>query len=235
MPTAPHVESHFMASASVRDVVIGMADGLTVPFALAAGISGVIAASANATHLVVTAGLAEIAAGSIAMGLGGYLAAKTDSEHYESEREREVRETVELPDVETEEVAKVFREYGLSEAQMAPVVKAICGDQKHWVDFMMRFELGLEPPEEGRAARSAATIAVSYVIGGLIPLAPYMSMTNILIALRYSVVITLLALALFGFAKSHFTGISPWRGAFQTVVTGGIAAAAAFGLARLVS
>jgi VIT1/CCC1 family predicted Fe2+/Mn2+ transporter len=212
-----------------------MADGLTVPFALAAGISGAIAASANATHLVVTAGLAEIAAGSIAMGLGGYLAAKTDSEHYESEREREVRETVELPEVETEEVAKVFREYGLSETQMAPVVQAICGDQKHWVDFMMRFELGLEPPQEGRAARSAATIAVSYVIGGLIPLAPYMSMSNVLIALRYSVVITLLALALFGFAKSHFTGISPWRGAIQTVVTGGIAAAAAFGLARLVS
>jgi VIT1/CCC1 family predicted Fe2+/Mn2+ transporter len=202
---------------------------------LAAGISGAITTTANATHLVVAAGLAEIAAGSIAMGLGGYLAAKTDSEHYAAEREREVRETVELPDVETEEVAKVFRGYGLSETQMAPVVQAIVGNQKNWVDFMMRFELGLELPEPGRANRSAATIAVSYVVGGLIPLAPYMSLNNVISALRFSVLITILALAIFGFVKSRFTGISPWRGAFQTVVTGGIAAAAAFGLARLVS
>src|SRR2546427_5175595 len=230
MPTIPHVESHFTASASVRDVVIGMADGLTVPFALAAGISGAVAA--NATRLVVTAGLAEIAAGSIAMGLGGYLAAKTDSEHYASEREREVRETVELPDVETEEVAKVFREYGLNDTQMAPVVQAICGNQKNWVDFMMRFELGLEPPEPGRANRSAVTIALSYVVGGLIPLAPYMSLANVISGLWFSVGITILALAVFGFGKSRFTGISPWKGALQTVVTGGNAAAAAFGLAR---
>src|ERR1700735_657199 len=132
----PHVEEHFTATPTVRDVVIGMADGLAVPFALAAGISGVVAA-ANATRLVVTAGLAEIAAGSIAMGLGGYLAARTDVEHYDSERDREYRETVELPDIETEEVAKVFRDYGLSPAQMDPIVKAICGDQKRWVDFMM--------------------------------------------------------------------------------------------------
>lgn len=235
MPTTEHVESHFTASASVRDVVIGMADGLTVPFALAAGITGAVAANPNATHLVVTAGLAEIAAGSIAMGLGGYLAAKTDAEHYAAEREREIRETVELPDVETEEVAKVFREYGLTDTQMAPVVQAICGNQQHWVDFMMRFELGLERPEHGRANRSALTIAVSYVIGGLIPLAPYMSLTNVIPALRFSVVITILALAMFGFVKSRFTGIVPWKGAFQTVVTGGIAAAAAFTLARLVS
>src|SRR6202521_2025456 len=174
MPETPHVESHFMASASVRDVVIGRADGLTVPFALAAGISGVIAASANATHLVVTAGLAEIAAGSIAMGLGGYLAAQTDSEHYASELDREYRETVELPEIETEEVAKVFRDYGLSQEQMAPIVSAITSNQKKWVDFMMRFELGLEPPDPARAARSAATIAASYIAGGLVPLAPYM-------------------------------------------------------------
>jgi VIT1/CCC1 family predicted Fe2+/Mn2+ transporter len=235
MASAPHVESHFTASETVRDVVIGMADGLTVPFALAAGISGAIAASANATRLVITAGLAEIAAGSIAMGLGGYLAAKTDAEHYAAEREREIRETVELPDVETEEVAKVFREYGLSDAQMAPVVEAICGNQKHWVDFMMRFELGLEQPDPRRANRSAVTIAASYVVGGLIPLAPYMTLSNVIVALRFSVLITILALAVFGYVKSRFTGISPWKGAFQTVVTGGIAAAAAFGLARLVS
>jgi vacuolar iron transporter family protein len=235
MPSTPHVESHFTASATVRDVVIGMADGLTVPFALAAGISGAVAATAQGTRLVVTAGLAEIAAGSIAMGLGGYLAAKTDSEHYESERQRELRETVELPQVETEEVAKVFREYGLSEAQMAPVVTAICADQKSWVDFMMRFELGLEPPDPRRANRSAITIAASYVVGGLIPLAPYMILGNVIEGLWWSVVITIVALAVFGFGKSRFTGIPPWRGATQTVVIGGLAAAVAFGLARIIS
>jgi vacuolar iron transporter family protein len=235
MPSTPHVESHFTASATVRDVVIGMADGLTVPFALAAGITGAVASSAYATQLVVTAGLAEIAAGSIAMGLGGYLAAKTDSEHYASEWDREIRETVELPDVETEEVAKVFRGYGLSETQMAPVVSAICADQKHWVEFMMRFELGLEEPDPKRANRSAVTIAASYIFGGLIPLAPYMLLPSVAVALWYSVAITLVALALFGFAKSRFTGISPPKGAWQTVITGGLAASAAFGLAKLVS
>ena len=235
MPSTPHIESHFTASATVRDVVIGMADGLTVPFALAAGISGAVAATAQGTRLVVTAGLAEIAAGSIAMGLGGYLAAKTDSEHYESERQRELRETVELPQVETEEVAKVFREYGLSEAQMAPIVTAICADQKSWVDFMMRFELGLEPPDPRRANRSAITIAASYVVGGLIPLAPYMILGNVIEGLWWSVVITIVALAVFGFGKSRFTGIPPWRGATQTVVIGGLAAAVAFALARIIS
>jgi len=234
MPTAPHVESHFTASASVRDVVIGMADGLTVPFALAAGITGVIAGNAEATTLVVTAGLAEIAAGSIAMGLGGYLAARTDVEHYESERQREVRETVELADIETEEVAKVFREYGLTKDQMAPVVGAICSDRNRWVHFMMRFELGLEEPNPKRATRSALTIAASYIFGGLIPLAPYMLLPDITQGLRYSIVITLIALALFGFVKSRFVGISPWKGALQTVLTGGIAATAAFLLARLI-
>ena len=234
MPTAPHTESHFTASASVRDVVIGMADGLSVPFALAAGITGAIAANPGATALVVTAGLAEIAAGSIAMGLGGYLAARTDAEHYDSEREREVRETVELADVETEEVAKVFREYGLSEAQMAPVVTAICSDQKRWVDFMMRFELGLEEPDPKRATRSALTIAAAYVFGGLIPLAHYMLLSSVTEGLRYSIVITLIALAAFGFIKSRFTGISAWKGALQTVLTGGLAATAAFLLARLI-
>jgi VIT1/CCC1 family predicted Fe2+/Mn2+ transporter len=212
-----------------------MADGLTVPFALAAGISGAVAASAQASRLVVIAGLAEIAAGSIAMGLGGYLAAKTDQEHYTSELDREFRETVELPDVETEEVAKVFRGYGLSESQMAPVVQAICSDQKRWVDFMMRFELGLEVPDPRRANRSAITIAASYILGGMIPLAPYMISSSVQTGLWYSVSITLLALAAFGYTKSHFTGISPWKGAVETVLTGGLAAAAAFGLAKLVS
>src|SRR5277367_2630441 len=209
----PHAEEHFTASESVRDIVIGMADGLTVPFALAAGLTGVAAS----TGIIVTAGFAEIAAGSIAMGLGGYLAAKTDQEHYASEREREVRETVELRDVEVEEVAKVFRDYGLSEAEMAPVVNAITGDQKTWVDFMMRFELGLEEPQPKRARISALTIAISYIVGGLIPLAPYILLPNIQEGLYLSVGVTLLALAVFGYVKGTFTGISPFKGALQTV------------------
>jgi VIT1/CCC1 family predicted Fe2+/Mn2+ transporter len=241
MPATPHVEKHFTATASVRDVVIGMSDGLTVPFALAAGISGMagmssaVASNLHASTLVVTAGLAEIAAGSIAMGLGGYLAAKTDLEHYASEREREIHETVELRDVEIEEVAKVFRDYGLTEAQMAPVVSAITGNQKSWVDFMMRFELGLEEPKPRRARISALTIALSYIFGGMIPLAPYMLLSSVQTGLWWSVGVTLLALAVFGWVKGRFTGINPLKGAAQTVVIGGLAAGAAFLLAKLIS
>ena len=235
MPATPHIEHHFTSTASVRDVVIGMSDGLTVPFALAAGISGALASSPHASALVVTAGLAEIAAGSIAMGLGGYLAAKTDQEHYESERQREVEEIVELRDVEIEEVAKVFRDYGLTEAEMAPAVKAITGNDKVWVDFMMRFELGLEEPQPARARVSALTIALSYVIGGMIPLTPYILLTNIQTGLYFSVGGTLLALGVFGFVKGRFTGIHPLKGALQTVLTGGLAAAAAFLIAKLIS
>jgi len=231
MPSVEHVEKHFTATAAVRDIVIGMADGLTVPFALAAGLTGAIAS----TGIVVTAGFAEIAAGSIAMGLGGYLAAQTDTEHYASELDREYRETVELPEIETEEVAKVFRDYGLTQEQMHPIVSAITADQKKWVDFMMRFELGLEAPDPARAGRSAATIAVSYVAGGLVPLAPYLLMKNIVEALWVSVGVTLLALFVFGAIKGHYTGVKPARGGLQTVVVGGLAAAAAFGIARLIS
>ena len=183
-----------------------------------------------------TAGLAEIAAGSIAMGLGGYLAAKTDTEHYASELDREYRETVELPEIETEEVAKVFRDYGLTEEQMAPIVSTITANQKKWVDFMMRFELGFEPPDPARAARSAVTIAAAYIAGGLVPLAPYMLIRqNVTTALIYSIVVTLLALFVFGAIKGHFTGVKPLRGGMQTVVVGGLAAAAAFMIARLIS
>ena len=235
MPATPHIEKHFTATASVRDVVIGMSDGLTVPFALAAGISGAVATNPHASALVVTAGFAEIAAGSIAMGLGGYLAARTDLEHYASEREREIRETVELPDIEIEEVAKVFRDYGLTEAQMAPVVTAITGNQKAWVDFMMRFELGLEEPDPKRARFSALTIAVSYIVGGMIPLAPYLILSNVLTGLWWSVGVTLIALAIFGWVKGHFTGINPFKGAIQTTVIGGLAAGAAFLIAKLIS
>jgi VIT1/CCC1 family predicted Fe2+/Mn2+ transporter len=231
MPSVEHVEKHFTATAAVRDIVIGGADGLTVPFALAAGLTGALAS----THIVVTAGLAEIAAGSIAMGLGGYLAAKTDSEHYASELDREYRETVELPEIETEEVAKVFRDYGLTHEQMTPIVTAITSNQKKWVDFMMRFELGLETPDPARAGRSAGTIAMSYIVGGLVPLAPYILMHNIVEALWVSVAVTLIALFVFGAIKGHYTGVKPLRGGFQTVLVGGLAAAAAFGIARLIS
>jgi VIT1/CCC1 family predicted Fe2+/Mn2+ transporter len=235
MPSVEHVEKHFTATAAVRDIVIGMADGLTVPFALAAGLTGAAAALAKGTGIIVTAGFAEIAAGSIAMGLGGYLAAKTDSEHYASELKREYEETVELPDVETEEVAKVFREYGLTEEQMAPVILAITGNQKRWVDFMMRFELGLEAPDPARAGRSAATIAASYIVGGLVPLTPYILMRQVMPALWISVGVTLLALFFFGSIKGHYTGVRPLRGGAQTVLVGGLAAAAAFLIARLIS
>jgi VIT1/CCC1 family predicted Fe2+/Mn2+ transporter len=232
MPSAPHVEKHFEASATVRDVVIGMSDGLTVPFALAAGLTGVAAAT---SRLVVVAGLAEIAAGSIAMGLGGYLAARTDEDHYESEKQREIRECVELPEKEIEEVAEVFRSYGMTEEEMRPVVKAICGDQKRWVDFMMRFELGFEEPDPKRARNSAVTIALSYIVGGLVPLSSYMAVDNLKTALTFSVAVTLAALFVFGYVKGRLTGIAPLRGGLQTVVIGGLASAAAFGLARWIS
>ncbi len=230
MPVTPHVEQHFTGGKAVRDVVIGMADGLTVPFALAAGLSGAV----NSIGVIVTAGLAEIAAGSIAMGLGGYLAAKTDMEHYRAERMRELRETEEIPRQEKKEVADIFRGYGLEEEQVAPVVAAISADTDRWVDFMMRFELGLEPPDPARARWSALTIGVSYIVGGLIPLAPYMLMTEIMPAFWVSVGTTLAALFGFGYVKGRFTGVNPPRGGFETALTGGVAATAAYAIARLI-
>src|SRR5487761_2091749 len=186
MPITPHVESHFRSSESVRDVVIGMADGLTVPFALAAGLSAVAA-----SRVIVVAGLAEIAAGSIAMGLGGYLAARSDAEHYASERVREERETVEVPDVEAAEVTAVFASYGLSETESAPIVRALRARPKAWIDFMMRFELGLEEPDPRRALTSALTIAGAYIAGGMIPLSPYFLASTAHTALLFSVGVTL--------------------------------------------
>jgi VIT1/CCC1 family predicted Fe2+/Mn2+ transporter len=230
MPITPHVEKHFTATETVRDIVIGMSDGLTVPFALAAGLSGAV----DSAKIVVTAGLAEIAAGSIAMGLGGYLAARTDIEHYESERAREVREIEEVPEAEAQEVAEIFQGYGLEDEQVKPLVEAVRGDPKRWVDLMMRFELGLETPDPSRAKRSAFTIAASYIAGGLIPLSPYIILGQVGKALPASVALTLVALFLFGFAKGRATGVHPLRGGFQTVLIGGLAAAAAFGLARII-
>jgi VIT1/CCC1 family predicted Fe2+/Mn2+ transporter len=231
MPNTPHIEKHFQASDTVRDIVIGMSDGLTVPFALAAGLSGTVSNSG----IVVIAGLAEIAAGSIAMGLGGYLAARTDQDHYHAEVQREIRETYDMPEEEEEEVAKVFREYGLPPPDVDRIVTAIASNRDRWVDFMMRFELGLEAPDPKRARRSAFTIAVSYIAGGLVPLSPYMMVHNVFSALEVSVAVTLLALFCFGYFKGRFTGIHPLRGGLQTVVIGGLASAAAFAIARLIS
>ncbi len=229
MPASPHVEKHFTSGETVRDVVIGMSDGLTVPFALAAGLSGAVAG----TSIIVTAGLAEIAAGSIAMGLGGYLAARSDAEHYASERRREEREVIEKTEVEREEVREVFRAYGLAEETIAPVVAALEAKPKAWVDFMMRFELGLEEPDPKRALASALTIAIAYIVGGLVPLGPYLFLHEAPRALVVSVISTLLALLVFGFLKGRFTGAPPVRSALQTTLVGGLAAAAAFGLAKL--
>jgi VIT1/CCC1 family predicted Fe2+/Mn2+ transporter len=231
MPQTPHVEKHFTGGDFVRDVVIGMSDGLTVPFALAAGLSGAV----DATKVVVTAGLAEIAAGSIAMGLGGFLAARGDMEHYQSERKREEDEVVERPDDERQEVKEILEEWGLTPEQSQPVVEALAKNPKAWIDFMMRFELGLEQPDPKRAPRSALTIAISYIVGGFVPLSPYMMIHSAKNALPYSVGVTLVALAIFGFLKGRAAGVSPWRSGLQTTVVGGLAAAAAFLIARAIA
>jgi vacuolar iron transporter family protein len=228
MPATLHVEKHFLGSEQVRDVVIGMADGLTVPFALAAGLS----AAVTQTHVVVTAGLAEIIAGAIAMGLGGYLAARTDMEHYDSEERRETFEIKNLRAHELEEVREIFDGYGLKGADLDNVVNALASDEKRWVDFMMRFELGLERPNPKRAPISAATIAVSYLFGGFIPLAPYMIAGSMAEALIYSIAATALALTAFGAVKGKLTGISMVKSSVQKLMVGGLAAAAAFSLAK---
>jgi VIT1/CCC1 family predicted Fe2+/Mn2+ transporter len=231
MPQTPHIEKHFTAGEAVRDVVIGMSDGLTVPFALAAGLTGAIASS----HIVLTAGFAEIAAGSIAMGLGGYLAARSDAEHYASERKREENEIVTVPDVEAKEVQDIFKTYGLTETESASVVEALRQRPQDWVDFMMRFELGLEKPEPGRALKSALTIALSYVVGGIIPLSAYLLFADAHRALKVSCAVTLLALLIFGAVKGRFTGTPMIRSGLQTTLIGGLAAAAAFAIARMIS
>ena len=226
-----HHEYHFESSEVVRDVVIGLSDGLTVPFALAAGLSGIVASG----HIVVLAGLAEIAAGSIAMGLGGYLAARGDAEHYASERLREEREVIERVHDEEEEIYEIFEQYSVDRESAGPVLAALKKNPAAWVDFMMRFELGLEQPAENRAHRSALTIAISYVAGGIVPLLPYMFVHDASEALRVSVVITLLALAVFGAVKGRLVGSGWLRSALQTVMIGGAAAAAAYALARLLN
>jgi VIT1/CCC1 family predicted Fe2+/Mn2+ transporter len=228
MAHASHSEHHLKSTEAVRDVVIGMSDGLTVPFALAAGLSG----ADVSTRLVVLAGLAEIAAGCIAMGLGGYLAARTDAEHYHSELRRETIEARELPDEEAAEVRRVFQGWGFTDQQIEPLVATIVADEERWVDFMMKFELGLEKPDPRRAVVSAATIGLSYIAGGMIPLAPYFLAGSVEAGFQGSVWVTLAALAVFGCVKARFTGIPLWKGGLQTVAIGGIAATAAFLIAR---
>jgi len=235
MPQTPHIEKHFTSGDFVRDVVIGMSDGLTVPFALAAGLSGAVASSPMATRIIVVGGFAEIAAGSIAMGLGGFLAAKSDAEHYEQEKIREQREIQVIPEEEAREVREVLETYGMTREESQPVVEALRRRPEAWIDFMMRFELGLERPEPGRAVRSASTIAGAYVVGGFIPLLPYIILRAPQSGLIVSAIVTLAALAVFGYIKGRFTGAPSLRSASQTCVTGGLAAAAAFVLAKIIS
>lgn len=229
-PGPPHEEKHFTQNEVVRDLVIGTADGLTVPFALAAGLSGAVAAN----PLIVTAGLAEIAAGCVAMGLGGYLAARTQADHYAAERRREEQETHEYTDRERWEVAAILHRYGVRGDALRMAVESICSDRKRWVDFMMRFELDLQEPEPDRAAKSAATIGGAYVVGGMIPLAPYMLMASTHEALAVSAAITACALAGFGWLKAAATGLPRVTGAVQTLAIGGLAAGVAYVVAKAV-
>lgn len=226
-----HSENHVTSSETIRDIVIGMSDGLTVPFALAAGLSGAISSST----LVVTAGIAEIVAGSIAMGLGGYLAGKTEADHYNSELKREYDEVERVPEQEKIEVQEVFAEFGLSKALQQQIADEMAKDKKKWVDFMMRYELGLEEPNANRATKSAITIGLSYVVGGIIPLSPYIFIGHAPTALGYSCIVTLICLFVFGYFKSKMTGQPAISGALKVVVIGALAAGAAFIMAKLIN
>ncbi|MDB5149236.1 MAG: hypothetical protein JWQ57_3256 [Mucilaginibacter sp.] len=226
-----HQEHHVNSSETIRDIVIGMSDGLTVPFALAAGLSGAV----NASGIVVTAGMAEIVASSIAMGLGGFLAGKTDADHYDSELKREYMEVDKVPAQEKEEVRQIFASFGLSHELQHQIADEMAKDKDKWVDFMMKYELGLEKPNPGRATKSALTIGVSYVIGGIIPLSPYVFINDTIQALYYSCGITLIALFVFGYFKSKLTGQHPVSGAIKVVLIGTLAAAAAFILAKAIN
>ncbi|MFL5746616.1 MAG: VIT1/CCC1 transporter family protein [Niastella sp.] len=224
-----HQEEHLQSAAWLTDIVIGMSDGLTVPFALAAGLSGAV----SSTGIIVIAGIAEIAAGSIAMGLGGYLAGKTEIDHYNSELKREYREVEQVPEKEKEEVREFFENLGLSEDIQKQAVEEIARDKQKWVDFMMKYELGLDKPDPKRATKSAMNIGLSYVVGGLVPLSPYFFINTPVDALKISVLVTLICLFIFGYFKSRMTGIHPWAGALRVMLIGAVAAGAAFGVAKI--
>ena len=223
-----HQERHFKQSEFVRDIVIGMSDGLTVPFALAAGLSSAV----TNNHIIVTAGLAEIVAGSIAMGLGGYLAGKTEVEHYDSELKREYREIKEFYQTEISECKEIFEGYGLSPQSQETLVTELAKNDDKWVDFMMRFELGLDKPDINRARQSARNIGVSYIVGGIVPLSAYVFTTHPHEGLIFSSLITVICLFVFGYFKSKVTDQPPLKGAFRTAVIGVIAATAAFAIAE---
>jgi VIT1/CCC1 family predicted Fe2+/Mn2+ transporter len=225
-----HVEKHLTSSETLTDIVIGMSDGLTVPFALAAGLSGAV----SNVHLIVIAGIAEIAAGSIAMGLGGYLAGQTEQEHYASELKREYDEIENLPDVEREEVREFFQGLGLSRSVQEQAVEELIKDKDRWADFMMKHELGLEKPDPKRAGKSAFNIGASYIVGGLIPLSPYFFVEDGLKGLKISALVTLICLFFFGYFKSKLTGTPPFKGGLKVAVIGAIAAGCAFGIAKLI-
>lgn len=225
----PHEEEHLKSSDALRDIVIGMSDGLTVPFALAAGLSGAVIS----TGIIVVAGIAEIAAGSIAMGLGGYLAGKTEQDHYNSELKRESEEVERVPETEKEEVRAFFENIGLSRELQTQAVEEIAKDKEKWVDFMMKHELGLERPDPKRATKSALNIGSSYIVGGLVPLSPYFFLDEPIEALKISAIVTLICLFVFGYMKSRFTGVNPVEGAIRVALIGALAAAAAFGVAKL--
>lgn len=227
-----HTEEHMQSSDILRDIVIGMSDGLTVPFALAAGLSGAVGPSH--LNLIWIAGLAEIAAGSIAMGLGGYLAGNTEVDHYNSELKREYDEVERVPDMEKQEVKEFFSKLGLSEDVQAQAVEEMTKDKDRWVDFMMKYELGLDKPDPLRARKSAFNIGFSYIVGGLIPLSPYFFVTESLTGLKISAIITLICLFIFGYFKSKMTGVHPLGGAIRVMVIGALAAGCAFGVAKLI-
>lgn len=224
-----HTEKHFRSSDLITDIVIGMSDGLTVPFALAAGLSGVV----QNTQIIITAGLAEIAAGAIAMGLGGYLAGRTEADHYQSELQRERTEVEEVPEHEKQEVRDVFADIGLSKETQDLIADEMAKDKEKWVDFMMKYELGLDKPDPKRARNSAMNIGVSYIVGGLVPLSPYLFGSTPVEGLKLSCIITIICLFIFGFFKARFTGQNPWAGAIRVTLIGSVAAAAAFFIAKL--
>lgn len=225
-----HVEKHLKSSETITDIVIGMSDGLTVPFALAAGLSGAV----KDVHLIVIAGIAEIAAGSIAMGLGGYLAGKTEQEHYASELKREYEEIEELPHVEREEVRVFFEGLGLSRHLQEEATEELIKDKDRWANFMMKHELGLEEPDPKRARKSAFNIGASYIVGGMIPLSPYFFVEDGITGLKYSAIVTLACLFIFGYFKSKLTGTPPLKGALKVAIIGALAAGCAFGIAKLI-
>ena len=229
-----HLEEHMQSSDLLTDIVIGMSDGLTVPFALAAGLSGAASQFTNGVHLIYIAGIAEVAAGSIAMGLGGYLAGKTEQDHYKSELKKEYWELEHKREVEIQEVRNVFLGWGFSKDTAEEATQEIIKDDKRWVDFMMKFELGLEEPNPKRARNSAFNIGVSYIVGGFIPLTPYFFVDDAIKGLEISAMITLVCLFIFGYFKSKMTGINPWWGGIKVMLIGATAAATAFAIAKLI-